>query len=281
MGMARCLVALLGLFCALVASASGAAVEDSSPRLTSAVPGVVSRTCLAARARSPIPLVCPPLVPQSSYRLVPGLYGAELGDSGTVRGARSRIYLVGFNAGDSGPRYWHWIAGMGTPEAVRYWVLSDVRNVVRGRPVRMPDVVVEGARVQVWRFPDHPGGGQFGGHFVAITAAGALHAIASVHGDNARASARMAVALARKATRSRDPAVRRFDRNGIAFEYPRAWSVTSAPLSNAVDPKYLFTVSSGPVRRTAKDYGPCLPGVAKQLPADAVLAYLREAISGR
>lgn len=52
-------------------------------------------------------------------------------------------------------------------------------------------------------------------------------------------------------------------------------------LSNGVDPKYLFTVSTNPVRRTSKDLGPCLPGIAAQLPPNAVLAYLREDFSGR
>jgi hypothetical protein len=170
---------------------------------------------------------------------------------------------------------------MGTPEAIRYWVLSDARNVVRGKPVRLPDITVDGSRVQVWRFPEHPAGGPFGGHLVAITTTGKLRAIASVHGDNARASGRMAVALARRAALSKPPAVRRFARSGIEFEYPRGWFVTTEPLSNGLDPAYRFTVSSEPVRRTPRDDGPCLPGVAEQLPDDAVLAYLREAISGR
>jgi hypothetical protein len=77
------------------------------------------------------------------------------------------------------------------------------------------------------------------------------------------------------------PSLRHFDRRGIAFEYPRAWFVTTEPLSNATDPKYLVTVSSHSVRRTPRDEGPCLPGVARQLPDDGVLAYLREAFYDR
>jgi hypothetical protein len=53
-----------------------------------------------------------------------------------------RIYLMGFNAGDNGPLYWHWIAGMGSPEALRYWVLSDARNEVKGKPKRVRTVLV-------------------------------------------------------------------------------------------------------------------------------------------
>jgi hypothetical protein len=71
---------------------------------------------------------------------------------------------------------------------------------------------------------------------------------------------------------------KRFDRYGIAFEYPSGWSATTRPLSNGTNPVYRFAVSSVPVRRTREDVGPCLPGIARQIPADAVLAYLREAV---
>ena len=173
------------------------------------------------------------------------------------------------------------MAGMGTPEAIQYWVLSDVRNEVRGKPKRVADITVEGRRVAIWRFPDHPAGGQFGGHFAAITTVGSLQAIASIHGDNADGSARMAVALAAKAAGEPSTgatSLRRFDQNGIAFQYPRSWFVTTRALSNGINPKYRFAVSSVPVQRTAEDLGPCLSGIAKQLPDDAVLAYLREAL---
>jgi hypothetical protein len=70
----------------------------------------------------------------------------------------------------------------------------------------------------------------------------------------------------------------RFDRYGIAFEYPSRWFVATKPLSNGANPIYRFTVSSSPVRRTSADEGPCLPGVARQLRQTAVLAYLREAL---
>ena len=206
-----------------------------------------------------------------------------LGNTNTppVESPANRLYLLGFNGGDSGPMYWHWMAGMGTPEAIQYWVLSDERNVVRGKPRRVNVVVLEGREVEIWRFPDHPAGGPFGGHYAAITTSGPLRAIASIHGDHPRESARMAVALAQRAAAPRGSAatsLARFDREGIAFQYPRSWFVTTKPLSNGVNPKYRFTVSSVAVRRTTKDLGPCLPGIAKQLPPDATLVYLREAL---
>jgi hypothetical protein len=70
----------------------------------------------------------------------------------------------------------------------------------------------------------------------------------------------------------------RFDSNGIAFDYPSTWFATVEPLSPVGSPVYRFAVSSVPVQRTPADEGPCLPGVARQLPPDAVLAYLREAL---
>lgn len=69
-----------------------------------------------------------------------------------------------------------------------------------------------------------------------------------------------------------------FDRYGIAFKYPIGWAVTTRPLSNITNPVYRFAVSTVPVRRTQADDGPCLAGIANQLPADGVLAYLMEAL---
>ena len=150
--------------------------------------------------------MCPPLVPVTKYRSFPGLSGVLLGNTNIppVKPPADRIYLLGFNGGDSGPTYWHWMIGMGTPQAIRYWVLSDTRNEVKGEPKRVRTVLVEHRRVEIWRFPDHPAGGQFGGHLAAITPSGPFLAIASIHGyDSADASARIAVALARKADADR------------------------------------------------------------------------------
>jgi len=74
------------------------------------------------------------------------------------------------------------------------------------------------------------------------------------------------------------PVSKRFERHGIVFEYPREWFVTTRPLSNGTNPVYRFAVSTVPIRRTAADQGPCLPGIAKQLPPAAVMAYLREVL---
>jgi hypothetical protein len=70
----------------------------------------------------------------------------------------------------------------------------------------------------------------------------------------------------------------RFRTSGISVEHPSAWFVTTRPLSDGVNPVYRFTVSTVRVHRTPRDSGPCLPGIARQLPSSAVLVYLREAL---
>ena len=69
----------------------------------------------------------------------------------------------------------------------------------------------------------------------------------------------------------------RFDRGGIRFTYPASWVVATRPLSNGLDGEYVFALSTHPVRRTARDQGACLWGIARQLPKDGVLAFLVEA----
>ena len=73
-------------------------------------------------------------------------------------------------------------------------------------------------------------------------------------------------------------AVKRYDRHGVSFTYPAAWVVTTRPLSNVTNPRYRVTVSTAPVERTSRDDGPCLSGIAGQLPKDAVLMYVMEAL---
>jgi len=70
--------------------------------------------------------------------------------------------------------------------------------------------------------------------------------------------------------------VERYDRLGISFEYTSSWFVTSQRLSNGWDPDYRFAASTVPVRRTRDDEGPCLPGIARQLPRSGALVFLRE-----
>jgi hypothetical protein len=176
------------------------------PRLTRDVPRFVANMCATARrSHPPIPVVCPPLVPTTKYRPVAGSSGFLLGNTGVPRlkPPLDRIYLLGFNGGDSGPVYWHWIAGMGSPRAIQHWVLSDADNEVKGKPTRLMPKMIAGRRVEIFRFPDHPAGGQFGGHYAAITSSGPYLVVASIHGENANKSASMAVALARKAEAGR------------------------------------------------------------------------------
>jgi len=71
-------------------------------------------------------------------------------------------------------------------------------------------------------------------------------------------------------------ALDRFDRIGISFTYSNDWYVTTRPLSNGADPDYRFAVATWPVRRTRRDEGPCLAGIAKQRPPGGALAFLRE-----
>ena len=80
------------------------------------------------------------------------------------------------------------------------------------------------------------------------------------------------------ATPAAGSAADRFDRHGISFTFPSGWSLTTRPLSNGVNPTYRFAVGTAPVRRTPRDDGPCLPGVARQVSRSDVLAYLREAV---
>jgi hypothetical protein len=199
-------VALAGFGAAGSAIGGQSESSSSTPRLTRAVPENVTKLCVSARrSRPPLPIVCPPLIPVTRYWPYPGVHGVLLGNTNRppLKPPTDRIYMLGFNAGASGPTTWHWIAGMGSREALRYWVLSDERNEVKGKPTRVRTEWIARRKVEIWRFPDHPAGGQFGGHYAAITPSGPYFAVASIHGDNANASARMAVALASKADAAR------------------------------------------------------------------------------
>jgi hypothetical protein len=72
--------------------------------------------------------------------------------------------------------------------------------------------------------------------------------------------------------------IKHFDRAGISFIYASDWFVTTKPLSNGADPDYRFAVASWPVRRTSRDHGPCLAGIARQRPPSGALVFVREYI---
>ena len=114
-------VVLLFALVAATSSTAGSSADATSPRLTRNVPGIVQLTCLFVDKDAPIKIVCPPLVPVTKYRKVAGVHGTVMGYGDPhLKAPRNRLYLVGFNAGDTGPTYWHWIAGMGPPEAIQY-----------------------------------------------------------------------------------------------------------------------------------------------------------------
>lgn len=73
---------------------------------------------------------------------------------------------------------------------------------------------------------------------------------------------------------------RTFSSHGISFTYPSGWYATTKPLSNATEPVYRFAVGNFRFRRSPGDVGPCLSGLAKQQPANGVLAFMREALGG-
>ena len=87
---------------------------------------------------------------------------ADTGSSGVLLGNTNipplkppadRIYLLGFNGGDSGPTYWHWVAGIGTREAIQYWVLSDAHNEVKGKPKQITTLVLDERKVEICASP--------------------------------------------------------------------------------------------------------------------------------
>jgi hypothetical protein len=99
------LVSATTLMCAASSTQAAGDRSSSSPPLTRDVPRFVTRVCASGRSASPIRLVCPPLVPVTKYRKHPGLNGVLLGNANTppLKPPADRIYLLGFNGGDSGP----------------------------------------------------------------------------------------------------------------------------------------------------------------------------------
>jgi hypothetical protein len=69
-----------------------------------------------------------------------------------------------------------------------------------------------------------------------------------------------------------------FSTHGISFGYPSGWHATTKPLSNGTEPVYRFAVGNFRFRRTPRDTGPCLAGIAAERPRNGVLAFMREAL---
>jgi hypothetical protein len=159
--------------------------------LTRAVPERVREACRLARRDVRIPVVCPRLVVKSRIVGIEGLWGPETYPGG-------KLYLLTFNNGYYEPGIVHWIVGLGTPQAVATHFLSDRFNEVKGKPRELGSRLVDGRRVRVFRFPDHPAGGPFGGHIAALVRVRELVALASIHGyENEAADVTLAVAYAR------------------------------------------------------------------------------------
>ena len=131
---------------------------------------------------------------------VSGLYGFFSARETLAPGpaSPSAYYELSFNNG--GPfGTVHWIVAKGSEEAIRFWVLGDELHEVKGRPQRRGVLWVGNRRVEIYRFPSYPAGGSFGGHLAALVRSDQFVHVASIHGyRTARASARMAVALALK-----------------------------------------------------------------------------------
>ena len=164
-------------------------------RLTRKIPPLVRQTCKQLATDTPLRVVCPPLVPRSRIVPISGLDGFWSATHAT-KGPLSRFYEMSFNAGNPFGTI-QWIVAEGTPGSVRHWVLSDRQNEVKGRPRRIGRLYMHGLEAVIYRFPDYPAGGLFGGHLAALVQADGLVFVASIHGyQDARASAEMAVAMA-------------------------------------------------------------------------------------
>jgi hypothetical protein len=175
-------------------------LRDGDVRLTRELPRLVRETCRKLAPHTTLRVICPPLVPRTRIVPISGLYGffSASKTRTPLPAVPSAYYELSFNNG--GPRGTiHWIVAKGSPEAVRFWVLSDDLHEVKGLPRRSGVVWVANRRAEIYRFPEYPAGAAFGGHLAALVRSGPFVYVASIHGyRDARSSARMAVAMARK-----------------------------------------------------------------------------------
>ena len=189
---------LVALLLALSAATSSARDDSGAVPLTRDVPSLVRKTCRQLARHTRLHVVCPPLVPKTRIVRIAGIYGffSALELPKPPRRRLTEYYEMSFNNG--GPfGSIHWIVAKGTPEAVRYWVLSDRHNEVKGKPHRVGVLRIAGRAAEIYRFPWFPAGGEFGSHLAAFVRSGPFVYVASIHGyDDPGASARMAVAMA-------------------------------------------------------------------------------------
>ena len=69
-----------------------------------------------------------------------------------------------------------------------------------------------------------------------------------------------------------------FARHGIGVAVPAGWWASGERMSSGVEPVFRLTLSDRPLRRTARDSGPCYGGIARQIQPDGVVAIVREAL---
>jgi hypothetical protein len=85
---------------------------------------------------------------------------------------QSHYYMLAFRTDPDGPRGHeddvHWLAGAGTPDAVKHELLSQAAYEA---PKSVPRLVrrlrVSGRPTAIYRAPPYPRGGIFGGHMIA------------------------------------------------------------------------------------------------------------------
>lgn len=172
------------------ARVAGAAVPGAV-KLVRAEPKIVRTACNDARRHAFVQVTCPTLIPATRYVRRTGLWGA-------MDFARS-LWAITFNNGDNGPGYVHWIAGGGTMSAIRYYLLGDAQNEVKGLPRLVSRATVDGYSVATYEYPAYPAGGPNGGHTAAFVRCGSRGVFASIHGYGYQAAATaMAVDLARR-----------------------------------------------------------------------------------
>jgi hypothetical protein len=170
----------------------------STPKVVKLVrsqPGIVRAACTEAQKSTHVRVTCPTLIPQTRYVRVPGLWGSLF--------SSPLLWGITFNNGDNGPGVIHWMAGGGTMRAIRYSVLGDSQNVVKGLPRLVSRRLISGHSVATYKFPPYPAGGPNGGHTLALVSCGERGVFASIHAsiwsDYVFAVTAMAVDLARRA----------------------------------------------------------------------------------